>query len=171
VCDAADDCPADPNPLQEDLDGDALGDVCDAVDAALFVERVRLRTGTAGSVTLKGRFALGLADAFDAGTGVALTVGDGVETVFHAWPAGECVPKAGGVSCRSVDGLSRVRVWPQRSLPGGYRLAAKLRRLALAGSPAGPVTVTLTESAPRIDRAGTIAACTVKATGLACRQR
>ena len=49
VCDGIDNCPADANTDQADIDGDAAGDVCDDNDSELNVTRLELKHGSLDS--------------------------------------------------------------------------------------------------------------------------
>lgn len=163
VCDADDDCPLVPNPDQDDLDGDGLGDSCDDADAALVVMRATLTAR--GSIRVLGRFP---PSAFDARAGITVDVTDGGHVHGHVtWPTAACTTSGNGrVRCRSADGVSRGRFTPARD--GTVRFGVQLRRQTVAPPFTPPVHVTVTTGA--IDRVGSIATCTSSASTMKCRQ-
>lgn len=157
-------------PGAPDADGDGQCDAIDPLDADLSIARVGLRTGAGtGRATLKGAFVVGPGAPFDALTGLALNVRDGVgASVAASWSSGDCETRT-AVTCKSGDGRLRLRVSSDRSAAGGYKLSAKLRGLTIAGPLGPPITATLTQSGPRLDRVGTISTCTVRPAGIDCR--
>jgi hypothetical protein len=159
LCDADDDCPADVDPEQRDLDGDGIGDVCDPDDAALDVGFLRARrTGRPSdrrlSLVVRGRFETRPpVDRFDPSAGLSLRVRDsGGQEVTSSWASGECRSTARQITCASADRLLMLRF---RALAGArYRFRASLRRLA-GGTPLkGPLVVTLRETTA-VDRVET----------------
>jgi photosystem II stability/assembly factor-like uncharacterized protein len=172
VCTATDNCPADPNPNQRDLDGDLAGDVCDPSDAplGLTVARVRAGAGT-GSVLVKGRAAGGPSGPLDVSGGASVEVSDGIAlTVSYAWAAGECQPRGVSFRCRSADGRAQATFSPERGSPPSRKVLVRLKRLTLVGPFGAPVTATISETGTAVDRVDAIAACTVAADSLRCRE-
>lgn len=176
ICDADDNCPADPNTTQANLDIDGLGDVCDPNDGSLNVTLVRLRqqpnVGN-GTVNIKGDFLTEPpADIFTANNpSITLRVEDSLNLAqTRTWPPLPClVNSSGRVKCTSPDGLSKAQFRPFPKQPSVFRFRAKFKKLALNGPFAGPVTVTLTYNGA-IDRVGTISDCAATSSGLKCRE-
>jgi hypothetical protein len=170
VCDAADNCPADPNPDQADADGDLAGDVCDAVDGAVDDPRVTLRLA-ANSFRGQGRGYLRVEPAtavFEVPSGVSIALRDGGTTLLQvAWAASECSTIRGASRCTSADRAARLVVKPVRNAPGLFRARVRTRQFAVATSFPGPGTFALTRDA--VTWEGTATECSVKANGLSCR--
>jgi len=177
VCDASDDCVADPDPAQADLDGDGLGDVCDPDDGPLTVTRAAVRRypharSANGGVEVRGSFTPPASGpgAFGAAQGVAVRVTDGLTLdESQAWEAAECRTNRTGrrVLCRATGNPSTQAKLRVRPGGGDMRFTVRLGHLALAAPFGAPVTVALTSDGT-IDRVGTLAACRVLPAGLAC---
>jgi hypothetical protein len=175
VADVADNCPNDANSGQEDLDGDALGDACDASDAALALVRGtvladRSTTSESGRISLSGSFIVGPGDSFDAASGLGLHVNDGdVLDVVQSWGSLDCSSRGASTLCRRADGAKiRFRPGPKSAPAGTLQFTARLPRLSIAGPFASPLGASLIQVGPSIDRVGTIGACTATPTRLVC---
>jgi hypothetical protein len=178
VDDCSDNCPSEANLDQRDLDGDAIGDVCDVDDAPLDLRRARVRESDSptGQILVRGTALFtSVGDPLDPSRGFAIQVVDGLnlDTSF-TFAADECRALAGGaVSCRSADRTRRVRFLPRGFPLVGYRFALNFRKLDIHGPFAPPLTTSFTTdpavSILGIDRVGTLDRCRITTNGMICR--
>src|SRR5262249_33466943 len=109
VADGADNCVADANPDQSDVDGDGAGDVCDDDDGPLTLAQAMLRPATAGAsngrVTMSGTYlATGTTDWMDPAAELAVAVGSGDGmSLAVTWPVGTCSGRGSRTICRTSD--------------------------------------------------------------------
>jgi hypothetical protein len=175
ICNADDNCPSDPNPGQQDLDGDGLGNVCDPVDADMSLTKVRLKRSTSpldnSSASAKGFFLLGTGDSFDATSGITMRWKDSLgNTATHSWAPSECSPTVGSrIRCRSLTDKSTGQFRAIASTPNVIKFNVRARKTNLSGPFNGPVTVTLTHDTG-IDRVDSISDCKASNSGLSCRE-
>ncbi|GIW43914.1 MAG: hypothetical protein KatS3mg077_1196 [Candidatus Binatia bacterium] len=177
VPDSADNCPAAPNPTQQDLDSDGAGDVCDPNDAALVVDRVTIRPHSQrrpddGRVTARGYYmAPAPQDGLDAGAGLGVVASDGSGlTEAYQWSAAECSSiRGGGLRCISSDGLRRLVIRASTRNPGTFRWTLRCTHRSFGGPLGGPAALALTHLSSAIDRVGSAANCSVWHSTLRCR--
>jgi hypothetical protein len=171
VCDADDNCPFVPNPDQDDLDGDGLGNACDDADAVLALKRLVLH-GSAGrgTASVTGSFMLALpADHFGAEAGIAVDITDAGSTGARAvWATSDCTSSGSGrIRCQSADRQARAKF--ARGHGASVRFSIRLGSLDLTGPFGPPARVRITHGT-MVDRIGTIFTCASSSTGLTCRQ-
>jgi hypothetical protein len=175
VCNALDNCPGIANADQADLDGDAVGDVCDDDDAELNQTKLTLKrdaSTTNDSSSIKGKgdfFTTPPVDTLSAAAGITLHVKDSLHTDFmHAFTPAECHEGGGKILCIGSDKTFKLTIRALKPTPQVFRYVFTLKRVALSGPFNWPVTVTMTNGA--IDRAGDIVDCRVTNTALVCRE-
>jgi hypothetical protein len=180
VCSASDNCPADANPGQEDVDEDAIGDVCDPADSSLALAQVKIRKTTNvskpnGKVKVKGIILTdpGDGDVFSAAQGLTLRVQDAATTdVTRVWTAAECTTSPSGkVTCRTVDRLAKLSARPVKSAPTQLKFSSSVKGLVIAGPFTGPTSAVLSQGAPvsGLDRTGAVIICTTTAIQISCK--
>ena len=181
VLDGVDTCPLAASTDQADLDGDGVGNVCDAGDSVLEIRRARVRQSTKparpnGEVQVAGDIVLGPGpDAFDPMGGVAFEIHDalGLSEVF-AWTGAECDSLGSGrVRCRNASGDFTQLTEPLSATAGHVRFRLRFKRRDIVGPFAPPLDVRLVHSPPiaieGIDRLGSIGACRITRNGMLCR--
>ncbi len=173
VCGTDDNCPNDANPGQGDLDEDGEGDVCDVNDAVLNPTKVQIRratNGVNGKTSVKGDFVVVAPDVFTIGSDLTITIEDNLGLdQQQTWTAAQCITRSSGrVTCRDTVMQSRADF---HSLQNGQTWRFKIGlRNQIADPPfQGPVTVTLTQNGPALDRTGMVVNCRATRAGLLCR--
>jgi hypothetical protein len=170
ICDGVDNCPADSNTDQSDVDDDGAGDVCDPVDGGMLQPRVSLKALT---FTIRGQAKAYVQTTpptatLDLSDGVSVTMRDGGTTVIPvSWSAADCVSIRGTTRCTSPDREFRLVMKPKTSVLGLFRFRARAKYAAGSASFPGPGTVELTLG--DVTYQGVATLCTVKARSLSCR--
>jgi len=171
ICDGDDDCAGAPDPDQRDLDGDGSGDVCDATDASIDLERAVAHTATPptasnGHFIVRGKLTAAPADAFGVTDGLGVHVGDaGTLALDETFDANECKGGRGGVRCKkSTDPSTQAKF---RGHNGAFRFAVRLGHRTIDAAPVAPVAVTLTTDG-MVDRIGSLASCKTSGGGAHC---
>jgi hypothetical protein len=169
VCDDVDNCPADPNPDQSDVDVDAIGDVCDPVDGVMLEPKVSLRVVT---LAVRGQAKAFVqttppATAFEVTTSVAATIHDAVNSLSVVWAASECLMVRGSTRCRTADRSALLVMKPVRSVAGLFRLRVRTKQSVTATSFPDPGTVELTLG--DVTYRGVATLCSIQAHGITCR--
>jgi hypothetical protein len=181
VCDTDDNCPANSNTSQSDLDDDSLGDVCDPDDGPLNPTKIQLRLNNAplprdnSVLKAKGDFVtIAVGDVFKASAPITLELGDGKPvptTRTVTWLPAHCKPTATGFKCLSPDRTAKASFKTSARAPGVWKFKASLKKTNLTGSLLPPAFATLTYGGG-IDRTGTVTDCKqslANDTGLTCR--
>jgi hypothetical protein len=143
-------------------------------EEALTLTRARLRAASRarinGSARLAGSFMVAFGGSFDASGGLAIRVQAAGFDQTHTWAPGECKMVRRAIRCRSADRSGSARFAPA-SQSGAWVFTATLRRLAVSGPLAGPVTATLTQVGTGASWGGTIAECSTQGRALVvCKQ-
>jgi hypothetical protein len=178
VCGDFDNCPAEFNPDQSDVDGDTIGDACDDFDGMLELRRASLRQSddARGHITIRGDIILSLpGDQFDPSQGVAVEVIDGLTLDYlFTWAGADCQTlKSGRVTCKTGDRRFQGRFKPLKGGGGRLRFSITFKQIDLAGPFAPPLMVVITDgpAVPTIgiDRVGVIGDCRITKNGMVCR--
>lgn len=187
LCNAEDNCPAFANASQADLDGDDVGDACDANDRELNLVVVKVMRNVSktpskqnGRIFLKGDFLTLDEASFSASSGFLVRVQDGpgaslLDTTF-SWAPSDCQTNSSGViKCKTPDKRVQAVFNPIKGFPGAaYRFIMKMSRLGLPGPFAEPVTVTIVNQPATlvqgVDRVGVILDCRQINSGIVCRE-
>jgi hypothetical protein len=170
ICDGVDNCPADANTDQSDVDGDSVGDVCDPVDRDMFQSKVKIKANMLGLLgQARSYFQLAPpATTVDVSNGFSVTIRDGgAATVPASWSAGDCIAGNASIRCFSPDRTARLVLKASSSEPGLYRLRARVKDPAMVASFLAPATVELTIGDLTYQDVATI--CVAKPRGLTCR--
>lgn len=185
VCGDVDNCPDDANLDQADIDGDGVGNACDASDGSgtFVLSRVLARADAPGGSGASGKVRV-IALISDDTTGNLLpanltvagdvrldvTAGEFSATIHF----GVCTAVGSKkIVCRNGDAKGKFRLVPQSAnvFPNTWKMKAALKNVADLDSPTAPVTVSLVQPTPAIDRDDDISACTARTGRLSCRER
>jgi hypothetical protein len=169
VCDDVDNCPADPNPDQSDVDADTIGDVCDPVDGVMLQPKVSLRVVT---LAVRGQAKAYVqttppATAFEVTTSVEATIHDALNSLHVAWMASECLFVRGSTRCKTADRSALLVMKPVRSVAGLFRMRIRAKQSITATSFPDPGTVELTLG--DVTYQGVATLCSIQAQGITCR--
>ena len=181
VCDDVDNCPAVPNPGQEDTFGGPAGDAC---EHPLNVVKVKIKTGTTqspkGRISTKGDYILAGNEQF-LGTGnVTIRVIDGfdIDVTAPAQDAGNpdgiaCTGVPLRLKCRGlVPAVSAIFKFGPPDATGARLVSwtAKIAKLATSQIPQEPVTVIITDVAQGLPFGGVIHDCFPRNGKLTCKE-
>jgi uncharacterized delta-60 repeat protein len=167
VCDAEDDCPMDPDPLQGDADGDGLGDACDPCTNGAIASRAKLTIsrlappGGDDGLMLSGEAVVPLDPPLDPrarGVRVVLTGATGATLLDTTIPPGVYVARSGWLAnaagtawtyrTAATAGVRKVVV-RRASTTGAVRVSAKMKGGTYTVTPADlPVTATVVLDVP-----------------------
>jgi hypothetical protein len=131
--------------------------------------RAALPTRANGSAKLAGTFTVASGSSFDASGGLAIRVRATGFDQTQTWAPAECQATGSTFRCTSADRSAGARFVPA-SHPGRWLFTTTLRRLAVSGPFAGPVTATLTQVDTGASWAGTVTTCSRRSRVLVCRQ-
>ena len=168
-CDRDDGCPLLPNPAQEDVDLNGIGDRCQ-----MNVQSMGLRASSSrpnGSIRATGDT---VAYGFHFNGGIEIRVKDSVtlDQGFY-WSANECreVNRGKALRCQSADRtmtLKLKRTSPATNDPQQFRFSLQLRKLSLPSPLGAPVTLIMRYGDGQEVR-GVQLDCLARTTGLVCR--
>jgi hypothetical protein len=170
VCDGLDNCPADPNADQSDVDDDGLGDPCDPVDGGILQPKMSLKVTTFGMRGQASGFIQTVppVDSFVVTSTLSLRIRDGGTTELPAaWHPIDCVSIRGTTRCETPNGEGRLSLKPMWRVPGLFRFRARSKQSIVAPSLPTPGSVELTTG--DVTYQGTPTFCRAKARALSCR--
>ncbi len=182
ICSADDNCDADANADQADIDTDGIGNVCDPSEGALNPYKVRFKANFSptldkSTVLVRGDFVTQLpSEVFPGGNGdLTITVRDSSQPApvafSHTFPTTECKVTPTKRLCQSADRTLKATFKTSTAQPKVWKFALKFKQTGLGSGPfVGPAIVVFTYG-PSIDRVGDVVDCVTSFTGMNCRQQ
>ncbi len=164
ICALDDNCPDDPNPLQEDSDTDGRGDVCDFSNGDATLDKIGIKGGSAnGRINAKSTLVTdeSQGEIVDAEGSYTVTVTDGSGFTYVAtFVPTDCVEKKGKVTCRTADKSHKLKFKPnKKGLPGSMKVKFQAKKLNLNAAFTGPLTLKI-EHTSGLVRAAEAGDCT-----------
>ncbi len=151
ICQDEDNCPGIANPGQEDPNMDGEGEVCDADELGISVDRIALKSAIkgpgSGQYIVKASLVANpeAGDVLDAEGDITITLKDGSGYAFtRVFTPAECIEKKGKIKCRSADKKQKATFKPKKKgLPGTYKVKIGFKKLSetVLFMPVGSVTV------------------------------
>jgi hypothetical protein len=170
ICDGDDNCPADANTDQSDVDADDVGDVCDPVEGGMLQPKVTLKASALGLRGIAKAYVQTTppTDTVEVPNGLSIVIRDGgAATVPASWSAADCLSSHGAVRCASADRAARIVLKPTSNILGLYRLRVRLKHVAEAPTFVPPGVVELTIGDVTYQGVPTI--CVAKTRAMVCR--